>query len=90
MKSRFWLYAYSLIPGCLVVIVVIAWKLLTTHSIGTFLEDSINAAFVVAFFAVISSPFLAIGTALLLSGMIVIWFVLFRSADLMLRREVYW
>ena len=90
VKSRFWLYVYSLIPGLLVFVAVFSWKLLTADSIRVFLEDSVFAVTVVVFLAVILSPILAIAAALLLSGMIVIWFVLFRSADFVLRRRVYW
>ena len=90
IKSDFLLCCLSLVPGLLALLAVITWKLISEPEIHTYLLEIFDSMIFAVFFMVVFSPFLLVKTVLLVAGMIAAWFVLFRSADLVRKREVYW
>lgn len=80
----------TLLPGCLVIGTVLTWKAATTPSIGPFLDKvavSLLDILVLSFILVPAFLFLA---GVLIAVMIAAWWILFGSADLVLRRKSYW
>ena len=90
INSDFLLCCLSLVPGLLALLAVITWKFFSEPSIHTYLVEIFDSIIFAVFFMVILSPFLLVKTVFLVAGMIAAWFVLFRSADWVLRREAYW
>lgn len=90
IKSDFLLSGLSLAPGFLALLAVITWKFFSEPSIHTFLVEIFDSLIFAVVIMVVFSPFLLVKTVFLVTGMISAWFVLFRSADLVLRRKAYW
>ena len=90
IKSDFLLSGLSLVPGFLALLAVITWKFFSEPSIHTYLVEIFDSLIFAVVIMVVFSPFLLVKTVFLVTGMISAWFVLFRSADLVLRRKAYW
>ncbi|MXZ77294.1 MAG: hypothetical protein F4Z06_03310 [Acidimicrobiia bacterium] len=90
IKSNFLLGGLLLVPGLLVLLVAIAWRFFSEPSIDTFLVEIVGSIIFTGFFMILLSPFYLVKAVLLIAGMITAWFVLFGSADAVLRRKSYW
>ena len=90
IKSDFLFCGLSLVPGLLALLAVTTWKFFSEPSIHAYLVEIVGSLIFAVVIMVVFSPFLLVKTVFLVAGMIAAWFVLIRSADLVLRRRAYW
>ena len=90
LKSKLLLVALSLVPGCLVICAVILWKVFTAPSLQILSEGILALVAFLVIYAAIISPFMLLFMACVAACLIFLWLLLFRSADLVLRRKSYW
>ena len=90
IKSDFLLCGLSLVPGCLVVLAIVAWRFFSEPSIGTFFEEIVNSLIAAGVLLIVLSPFYLVLAGLLIAGVVTAWFVLFHTADWIRKRMVYW
>ena len=90
LKSKPLLFCLSFVPGWLVICVVVLWKATTTPSLDVLSEGIPELVAFIIIYALVVSPFMLFFAACAAAFLFAVWFVLFCSADLVLRRKAYW
>jgi hypothetical protein len=90
LRSKPLLVSLSLLPGCLVICVAILWAVFKKPWLEVLSEGVPALIAFVVFYAIVLSPFMLLFLALVAVCLIPAWWILFGSADLVLRRKSHW